>query len=59
MESLLPVSESILSYMDVASVVYTQILDLCLFLPLFIFKKSCFRQLYISFHQLESNININ
>lgn len=48
MESLLPVFETILSCMDVACVVYPQILDLGLFLPLFIFKKSCFRQLHIT-----------
>lgn len=44
----MPVFESILSCMDVASVVYPQILDLGLFLPLFIFKKSWFRQLHIT-----------
>ena len=59
MQNLLPVFETVLSCMDVASVFYPQILDLGLFLPHFLFKIFIYKASYHSFYQLESYIKIS
>ena len=59
MKHLLPVFETLLSCVDVATVFCLQALDLGLFLPHFLFTIFIYKASYHSFYHLESYMKIS